>query len=155
MSTAPARVQKAATEWTVADLQRRFGPIPFTRIRQNPPPGTATEDDVLWLNDHENRLCELVDGVLVEKTVGVEESWIAGILITLINNHVQPRNVGFATGADGMYRLSQGLVRIPDVAFVSWDRIPDGQFPKKPIHDLDGKVRNEVGNRLFRELAVR
>ena len=35
-----------------------------------------------------------------------------------------------------MYRLSEGLVRIPDVAFVSWDRIPDGQFPEEPIPDL-------------------
>jgi len=147
MSTAPARARKAATEWTVADLQRRFGPIPFSRIRQNPPPGTATEDDVLSLNDHENRLCELVDGVLVEKTVGVEESWIAGILITLINNHVLPRNVGFATGADGMYRLSLGLVRIPDVAFVSWVRIPDGQFPEQPIPDLVPDLAVEVISR--------
>jgi len=80
MSTAPARRKTPATEWTVADLQRRFGPIPFSRIRQNPAPGTATEDDVLWLNDHEDRLCELVDGILVEKTVGLEESWLAGRL---------------------------------------------------------------------------
>jgi len=144
MSTAPARRKTPATEWTVADLQRRFGPIPFSRIRQNPAPGTATEDDVLWLNDHEDRLCELVDGILVEKTVGVEESWMAGILITLINNHVQPRNLGFPTGADGMFCLSQGLVRIPDVAFVSWNRIPNGQFPEKPIPDLVPDLAVEV-----------
>ena len=121
MSTAPARARKAATEWTVADLQRRFGPIPFSRIRQNPPPGTATEDDVLWLNDHEDRLCELVDGILVEKTVGLEESWLAVRLAGLLSLFVDPSNLGLVTGADGMYRLSQGLVRIPDVAFVSWD----------------------------------
>ena len=34
-------------------------------------------DDVLRLNDHEDRLYELVDGILVEKTVGLEESWLA------------------------------------------------------------------------------
>ena len=32
--------------WTVADLYRRFGPIPFERIRQDPPPGCGTVDDV-------------------------------------------------------------------------------------------------------------
>ena len=63
--------------WTVADLYRRFGPIPFERIRQNPPPGSGTVDDVIRLNDHEDRLYELVDGILVEKTVGLEESCIA------------------------------------------------------------------------------
>ena len=84
MSTAPARGKTVSSEreWTVADLQRRFGPIPFSRIRQNPPPGRATEDDVVWLNDHEDRLCELVDGILVEKTVGLEESWLAVRLAT-------------------------------------------------------------------------
>ncbi len=147
MSTAPARTKKPATEWTVADLQRRFGPIPFSRIRQNPPPGTATEDDVLWLNDHEDRLCELVDGILVEKTVGLEESWLAVRLAGLLSLFVDPRNLGLVTGADGMYRLSQGLVRIPDVAFVSWDRIPDGQFPKKPIPDLVPDLAVEVVSR--------
>jgi hypothetical protein len=72
MSTAPARSRKAVREWTVADLQRLLGPIPIGRIRQYLPPGTATENDVLWLNDHEDRLCELVDRILVEKAVEVE-----------------------------------------------------------------------------------
>jgi Uma2 family endonuclease len=131
-------------EWTIADLQRRFGPMPFGRIRQNPAPGTATEKDVLWLNDHEDRLCELVDGILVEKTVGLEESWIAGRLVTLLNLHVEPRNLGLVTGADGMFLLAQGLVRIPDVAFVSWDRIPGGEFPKQPIPHLVPDLTVEV-----------
>jgi len=147
MSTAPARARKAATEWTVADLQRRFGPIPFSRIRQKPPPGTATEDDVLWLNDHEDRLCELVDGILVEKTVGLEESWLAVRLAALLSLFVDPRNLGLVTGADGMYRLSKGLVRIPDVAFASWDRIPDGQLPEEAIPDLVPDLAVEVISR--------
>jgi Uma2 family endonuclease len=136
MSTAPARTKKPATEWTVADLQRRFGPIPFSRIRQNPPPGTATEDDVLWLNDHEDRLCELVDGILVEKTVGLEESWLAVRLAVLLSLFVDPKNLGLVTGEGGTIRLAEGLVRIPDVAFFPWNRIPDGQFPEQPIPDL-------------------
>ena len=54
---------------TVADLLERFGPMPAGRIRTNPPPGTATEQDVIDIEEQESRLCELVDGVLVEKTV--------------------------------------------------------------------------------------
>ncbi|MGC8640423.1 MAG: Uma2 family endonuclease [Isosphaeraceae bacterium] len=136
MSTVQSSTNARPKEWTVADLQRRFGPIPFQRIRQNPAPGTATEDDVLWLNDHEDRLYELVDGILVEKTVGLEESWLAVRIAGLINLHVEPRNLGIATGADGMYRLAGGLIRIPDVAFASWDRIPGGEFPEEPIPDV-------------------
>ncbi len=147
MSTAPARSKTPGKEWTVADLQRRFGPIPFSRICRNPAPGAATEADVVWLNDHEDRLCELVDGILVEKTVGLEESWIAGLILTLINNHVLPKNLGFATGADGMYRLWLGRVRIPDLAFVSWDRIPGGQLPEEAIPNLIPDLVVEVISR--------
>ena len=39
--------------------------------------GTATEKDVIEAEERENRLCELVDGTLVEKAVGFEESRVA------------------------------------------------------------------------------
>ena len=48
---------------TVADLLERFGPMPAGRIRTDPPPGTATEQDVIDIEARESRLCELVDGV--------------------------------------------------------------------------------------------
>ena len=51
---------------------------------------------------------------------------------------------GLVTGADGMYRLAKGLVRIPDVAFVSWARIPGGRFPEEPIPDLVPDLAVEV-----------
>ena len=71
MATIDAINRPRRKTWTVADLHRRFGPMPFERIRQDPPPGTGTVDDVVRLNDHEDRLYELVDGILVEKTVGL------------------------------------------------------------------------------------
>jgi len=52
-------------EWTAADLVERFGPIPLRRIRSDPAPGTATEEDVVEIHLREDRLYELVDGVLV------------------------------------------------------------------------------------------
>ena len=144
MSSARAVTDARPGEWTVADLERRFGPMPFARICQDPPPGTATEKDVLWVHDHENRLCELSGGILVEKTVGFEESWLAVTLASLLSQFVNSRNLGIVTGADGMYRISRGLVRIPDVAFVSWDRIPGGEFPSQPIPDLVPDLVAEV-----------
>ena len=56
---------------TMADLLEELGDIPPFRVRLRPPPGDATESDVLALHDKENRLFELVDGVLVEKASGM------------------------------------------------------------------------------------
>ena len=62
---------------TLADLRKRLGDVPLERIRYKPAPGMATEKDVLEVETRENRLCELVDGTLVEKAVGFEESRLA------------------------------------------------------------------------------
>ena len=59
---------------SVADLLHHLGDVPAGRVRLEPVPGTATEHDVVTVHDRENRLCELVDGVLVEKVMGFDES---------------------------------------------------------------------------------
>jgi hypothetical protein len=56
----------------VADLLAQLGGVPPEWVLLDPPPGTAREEDVLALDDHEDRLCELIDGTLVEKTVGLK-----------------------------------------------------------------------------------
>jgi Uma2 family endonuclease len=129
---------------TVADLLERLGRIPASRVRWHPVPGTATEDDVLEVERRENRLCELVDGVLVEKAMGFRESLLAAFLIRVLQNHVAPRNLGLVAAPDGMVRLAAGLVRMPDVAFVSWSRLPDGRVPKVPIPKLAPDLAVEV-----------
>jgi Uma2 family endonuclease len=114
-------------------LLRRLGSIPAERVRLHPTPGTATEKDVLRALDDENRPCELVDGTLVEKPMGYEESEIALLIGTFLNNHIRPRKLGVVTGPDGTIRLFPGLVRIPDVAFASWSCFPDRKRPKARI----------------------
>ena len=134
-----------STPWTIGDLAARFGPpMPLSRIRFHPAPGTATEQDVLDLHDREGRLYELVDGVLVEKAVGFRESVLAGVLIQLLRNFLATHKLGTVTSPDGFMRLSRGLVRIPDVAFVSWDRLPGRQIPRTPIPDLAPDLAVEV-----------
>ena len=54
---------------TLADVIDRIG-VPAHRILARPTPGTATVEDVVALEARENRLAELVDGVLVEKAMG-------------------------------------------------------------------------------------
>jgi Uma2 family endonuclease len=114
---------------TLADLVERLGGIPLDRIRFHPAPGTATEQDVIDLDAHEDRLCELVDGVLVEKPKGLRESLLACALIEVLGPFIRARNLGVITGEAGMMRLFPGLVRIPDVAFAHWDRLPNRRMP--------------------------
>ena len=131
-------------DMTVADLVELFGPMPFGRIRTNPAPGTATEQDVIDIEARESRLCELVDGVLVEKTVGIYESHLAVRIIYLLAGFVERHPLGIVLGADGMMRLAPGLVRIPDASFVSWNRLPGRRVPRVPIADLAPDLAVEV-----------
>jgi hypothetical protein len=104
---------------TLAELLEQLGDIPAERVRSRPYPGTATERDVIELHDRENRLFELVDGTLVEKVMGFEESIYAVHLAGALLNYLQTHDLGKVVGADGMMRLFPGLVRIPDMAFIS------------------------------------
>ena len=118
------------------DLVERLGNIPLSRVRLDPPPGIATEADVLDAERKHNRLFELVDGVLVEKGIGYGESVLAGALIELLRRYVKPRKLGVVSAPDGMVSLFPGLIRIPDVSFASWDRFPDRRVPKAPVPAL-------------------
>jgi Uma2 family endonuclease len=142
-----ATVFEPPDTWTAIRLAERFGPIPLHRIRTEPPPGLATEDDVVELHDRENRLFELVDGILVEKTMGAYESMLAVEIASLLRNFIKPRKLGTVLGSDGMLRLAPGLVRLPDVAFLSMDKFPRGRFPKGAIAPLAPDLAVEVLSR--------
>jgi Uma2 family endonuclease len=129
---------------TVADLLDRLGGITPARVWFRPVPGTATEKDVIEVEARENRLCELVDGVLVEKAMGQYESRLAAVLIHYLEVFLDRHDLGVVYGADATLRLMPGLVRIPDVSFVSWDRLPGHELPAEPIPDLVPDLAVEV-----------
>ena len=135
---------RPAATWSMSRLRRHFGMIPAERILLCPAPGTATEKDVVFLNEHCDRLCELVDGVLVEKAVGAKESLLAGILIHYFWTFLETHDLGIALGADAMLRLVPGLVRAPDVSFISFDRLPGGELPDQPVPNLVPDLAVEV-----------
>jgi Uma2 family endonuclease len=109
---------------TVGELVRRLGNVPLDRIRLHPTPGTATVADLLGEEG-----CELVDGTLVEKPAGMRESMLAGALIEPLRSFVRPRKLGIVTGEQGGMEILLALVRMPDAAFLSWDRLPDRRVP--------------------------
>ena len=130
---------------SLAEMLHRLGDIPLERILARPAPGTATPRDVLRLCDGEpKRLCELVDGVLVEKAMGHRESRIAVELGRVIGNHLKDNNLGILAGADGPHRLEDDLIRFPDVAFIAWDRIPADADPETPMPDWVPSLAVEV-----------
>jgi Uma2 family endonuclease len=140
----PPAASATSSLHTVEDLLHQLGDVPAWRIRLHPSPGTASEADVLRLHADEKRLYELVDGTLVEKGMGYRESLLAVYLIMCLDRHVRPRNLGLVTGEAGMLRLFAGMVRIPDVAFVSWARVPGGRVPTAPIPSLAPDLAVEI-----------
>ena len=129
---------------TMADLLESLGQIPLERIRIKPAPGTATEDDVIAIHAREKRLCELVDGVLVEKPMGYEESRLAIELGFILVGFLRGHDLGTVAGEAGMMQLMPGLVRIPDVSFVLWEHLPERYGPIPPMApDLAVEVLSE------------
>jgi Uma2 family endonuclease len=145
MATVAVPEVAAESGETMADLVRQLGDIPLDRIRLHPAPGTATEADLLAaLEAPRKRICELVDGVLVEKAVGTKEALLATWIAHLLCSFIETNDLGVVIGADGPLRLWLGLVRIPDISFVSWNRIPGGEFPEAPIAGLIPDLAVEV-----------
>jgi len=132
---------------TLADVLAAVGDVPPERVRVRPAPGTATEADVLEAEEKYGKLCELVDGTLVEKTVGLKESIIAGEVGYHLRHFVGARNLGLIATADGTIQLFPGMVRIPDVAFYSRDKFPNGELPAEPIPELYPDLAVEVLSR--------
>jgi Uma2 family endonuclease len=125
-------------------MLERLGGIDPRRVRSWPPPGRATEKDVVAILDREDRLYELIDGVLVEKVMGFKEAALAMDLGRWLGNFVAAGDLGIVAGADGTLRLMPRLVRIPDVCFVSWDKLPTKEYSAEPIPDLVPDLAVEV-----------
>lgn len=148
LTAAPPRVRMdsaIADLETVADLLKRLGGIPAYRVRWKPYPGTATEKDLIAIVDGpEKRLCELVDGTLVEKVVAFFEGRLGGVLLYFFETYLDKHNLGFCVPADAMMRIVPGRVRLPDVSFISWDKVPNRRVPTEPIADLVPDLAVEV-----------
>ena len=129
---------------TIADLLHDLGGISPQRIRLRPAPGRATEKDVVRIEAKEDRLYELIDGVLVEKVMGAKESLLACLLIQAFGKYLDHNNLGVVLGEAGMLQLRPRLIRIPDVSFISWDQMPSGEFPSEPVPNLFPDLAVEV-----------
>jgi len=62
----------------------------------------------------------------------------------MIGSFADERDLGIVAGADGTLRLFPQQVRIPDVSFVCWERLPDRRLPSEPIPHLAPDLAVEV-----------
>jgi len=104
--------------------------MPLSRFVFDPTPGTATEEDVHRIQRETREVCELVDGVLIRKSMSTYESILAIRVCTLLNLFVLPRRLGWVLGEAGMLTLWPGRICIPDATFISREQTPNGKFPK-------------------------
>src|SRR5262245_47206295 len=140
------RINGTAQDESMADLLRRLGGVSPKRIRMNPLPGQATVRDVIRIHDRENRLFELIDGTLVEKVMGLPHAKLAFHIGHLIQNYLdQHPDLGEVSGADSMMRILPGMVRIPDVVFISYRLMPaDSPAQQESVPDLAPDLAVEV-----------
>jgi Uma2 family endonuclease len=133
--------------WKLDDLQAHLGGIPLSRIRTFPPPGMATEEDAFAIRREEGVLCEVVDGVLVEKTVGWLESAVAAYLCYFLHEYLKDNPLGIVLGSDGPVRVvPRRQMRLPDVSFIRYDRLPTEAYEQKvcpTTPDLIAEVLSE------------
>ena len=128
-----------ATAMDRAPVKRRDSNAPGSRRRGSaafrcpgswlkPAPGLATEADVLEAERQQEaalRAGRRRPGG--EGAWGYRESLLAGALDRILRAFVVPRNLGLVAGAGRDGSALPGLVRVPDVAFASWDRFPGRQ----------------------------
>ena len=148
-AVSPMRRFANAAEW-----HHSLGDVPLERIIVDPPPGTATEADLLRLVERDKRLCELIDGALVEKPQGFWEGQIAARLIVLLSNFADPGDLGSIFAPDSTMRMRSGHIRLPDVSFIAKDRLPTTRQAVPTIApDLAVEVLSESNT--DREIALK
>ena len=81
--------------------------------------------------ENQNKRLELIDGRIVEVSPSFLPSTIAGLIITAFNIYLRTNPIGYVTGADGGYILSDHNEYIPDVGYISKERLPE--LPEREV----------------------
>ncbi len=91
--------------------------------------------DLLKLPDGDR--FELVNGELVEKSMGWESSRIGFRMARFLDNHCDPNQLGWVNGPDAAYQCYEAAfpddpdrIRKPDVSFIRLERLPPDERPE-------------------------
>jgi Uma2 family endonuclease len=105
------------------------------------------------LPDNAGRILELIDGEIVEKLPSFSPSRIAMLIGHFLLNFAH--NLGYVTGADGGYVMSERDVFNPDVGYISKERLPvlpEREVPVPP--DLAVEVKSPTDTKRALRLKV-
>lgn len=104
------------------------------------------------LPENKNRLFELIDGEILEKVASFTPSKIAMRIGRFFGNFTD--DIGYVTGADGTYVLSETHSFMPDVGYISKASLP--QEPEREVYgapDLAVEVKSPTDSK--RELRLK
>ncbi|MEM9828287.1 MAG: Uma2 family endonuclease [Planctomycetota bacterium] len=142
-------VPNSAVSVSLADVLADLGGISAHRLLTVCGLNASLED--LAETHRAGKACEFVDGLLVEKAMGFRESLLAAALVEILVAFVRLKKLGFVSGPDGFIRLFPDVIRGPDVAFISWARLPGGKLPEEAypaiVPDLVIEVISEGNTR--------
>ena len=116
---------------TLADLLHQLGDVHAGRVRLYPPPGTATFEQLVEINERFKPTCEWVDGTLVEKPMGQQESFLAFLIMGELYKYMEANEPGMFLGPDGTLRILPDTARAPDISFLPWSILPGGKPPPR------------------------
>ena len=117
------------------------------RLRPDPPPGTATEIDLLRRIDGDDRWpCELIDGSLVDKPASLHKATVAAAAAFAIGRWSRDNADALIVlnGRAALRMASTGNVRLPDACGLLRCRLPDGRLPREKVPTLAPDVAIEV-----------
>jgi Uma2 family endonuclease len=135
MATAPV-----TPTWLDEALHRLGGVSPSRVVIAGWP---CTEERYLEILGQTGRHFELVDGLLVEKTVGIYESRVGFLLGRLLDEYAEKHDLGIVIVETGTVRIV-GQVRMPDAAFYPWSQFPGRLLPRAAIHGIPPDLAVEV-----------
>lgn len=127
MATVLSNVSTLSSPWllTIADVRAALPEIADDRICLDPPPGQATEADLLAMQSRHGIVCELLGGTLVRKAMGGTASSLAIELAFYLRLYLGEHPIGALAGESGFVRLVMNQVRAPDLAFYRWESLPN------------------------------
>ncbi len=131
-------------DWTVADMLVQLGEVSPRRVHMRPTPGKATEEDLLAFQARSGRICELVDGVLVEKIMGAPEALLAGYILHLFWQYLEVHDLGIVLAPDGLLRILGRQVFAPDVSFIRWEKLANRQIPREQVFPVAPDLAIEI-----------
>lgn len=103
----------------------------------------AEFEQMAELPEYRDRTLELIEGEIVEKMpTNPYCSAIAVLIVHFLVTYVLEHDLGYVTGADGGYTLSEADMFVPDAAFISKARQP--ALPHKGFNPIPPDLAVEV-----------